>query len=94
MSDTAREAAHSVINQYEPVHDWVVDEAIDAYEAELQHQARDNDTADSNVLLTRSDFTGTVYVVTKWKDLGDGQIEAVEKYDVTEQFRKLVEQQS
>lgn len=42
-------------------------------------------------LLLRSGLTGTVYVVTRYKDHGDGRIEAQTKYDVTDQFLALVD---
>lgn len=40
-------------------------------------------------ILTRGGLTNRVYVVTKWRDLGNGNIEAVEKYDVTDQYGAL-----
>jgi hypothetical protein len=46
--------------------------------------------ANGQPLLMRSELTGTVYVVTSYKDLGEGRIEALKKYDVTDQFNALV----
>lgn len=40
--------------------------------------------------LMCSGLTNRVYVVTRYKDLGDGRIEAIEKYDVTEDFVALL----
>lgn len=40
--------------------------------------------------LLRSGLTGTVYVVTRYKELPTGHIEAQTKYDVTEDFNALV----
>lgn len=37
-------------------------------------------------MLMQSGLTGRVYVVTSYKDLGEGRIEASKQYDVTEQF--------
>jgi hypothetical protein len=37
-------------------------------------------------MLMESDLTGRVYVVTRYKDRGDGRYEAQTKYDVTDQF--------
>lgn len=42
-------------------------------------------------LLTRGGLSGRIYVVTKWRDLGNGAIEAVEKFDVTDQYDDLYE---
>ena len=39
--------------------------------------------------LLRSDFTGNVYIVTKYVDHGDGNFEAQEKYDVTDEFHAI-----
>lgn len=39
--------------------------------------------------LVRSELTGAVYVVTAYRYLDDDQIEAIKKYDVTEQFNAL-----
>lgn len=41
-------------------------------------------------LLLRGGFSNAVYVVTKWRDHGEGRVEALEKFDVTEQFDHLV----
>lgn len=40
-------------------------------------------------LLLKSDLTGAVYVVTKYKRLDSGVVEAIEKHDVTAQFNDL-----
>ena len=45
----------------------------------LHHQPR----------LFRSDLTGRVYLTTVWRDLGNGQVEAVTKQDVTDDFERL-----
>jgi hypothetical protein len=37
-------------------------------------------------LLSRSELTGRVYIVTRYTDHGDGRITAHEKFDVTAQF--------
>ncbi len=42
--------------------------------------------------LMRSTLTGTVYVVTRYKDLGEGRIEATQKYDVTDDFMFILGQ--
>jgi hypothetical protein len=41
--------------------------------------------------LLRSGLTGRIYVVTRYKvlDAEQGRIEAITKYDVTEQFKAL-----
>lgn len=41
------------------------------------------------VLLLRGGLTGRVYAVTKWRDLGEGRIEALVKHDVTDQYEAL-----
>lgn len=40
----------------------------------------------------RSELTGTVYAVTKWRDIDadKGTFEAITKHDVTDQFNALV----
>jgi hypothetical protein len=43
-------------------------------------------------ILTEGGITSRVYVVTRWRDLGGGLIEAVEKHDVTDQFEALAAQ--
>lgn len=40
--------------------------------------------------LLRSGLTGRVYVVTRYKELGDGRFESLEKFDVTDDFQALV----
>lgn len=35
-------------------------------------------------------LTNRVYVVTRYRDLGDGCIEALEKFDVTEDFEAIL----
>lgn len=42
--------------------------------------------------LVRSDLTGTVYVLTRYKTHPDGLVEALEKWDVTDQFNELVQE--
>lgn len=39
--------------------------------------------------LMRGGLSGRVYVVTKYKDLGNGSVESLEKYDVTDEFTAL-----
>jgi len=39
--------------------------------------------------LMRGGLSGRIYVVTRYRDLGDGLIEALEKYDVTEDFEAV-----
>lgn len=39
--------------------------------------------------LMRGGLSNRVFVVTRYKDLGDGMIEALEKYDVTDDFDVL-----
>lgn len=34
-------------------------------------------------------LTGRIYVATRYKDLGDGKWEALEKYDVTSDFMDI-----
>ena len=43
-------------------------------------------------MLMESPLTKRVFVVTSYKDKGDGIFEARQKYDVTEQFDALAEQ--
>jgi hypothetical protein len=43
--------------------------------------------------LLRSGLTGRVYVVTRYKVLDRGRIEALTKYDVTEDFEALTKEQ-
>lgn len=45
-------------------------------------------------MLMESPLTKRVFVVTSYKDKGDGIFEARQKYDVTEQFDALAEQRS
>lgn len=40
-------------------------------------------------LLRRSGLTNTVWIVTRYKHRENGLIEALEKYDVTDQFLKI-----
>lgn len=40
--------------------------------------------------LLCSGLTGRVYVVTRYKELGDGRFESLEKFDVTDDFQALV----
>ncbi len=42
--------------------------------------------------LMRGGLSGRVFVVTRYKDLGGGTIEALEKFDVTEDFNALLPQ--
>lgn len=39
--------------------------------------------------LMRGGLTGRVYVVTRYRDLGDGRYEALAKFDVTEDYEAL-----
>ena len=36
--------------------------------------------------LMQSPMTNSVYIVTKYEDMGDGNYRAIEKYDVTKEF--------
>ena len=40
-------------------------------------------------ILTRSEITDAVYIVTKYKILEDGLVDTIEKYDVTHEFDVL-----
>lgn len=40
--------------------------------------------------LLRSGLTGRVYAVTRWKVRPNGSIEAVKKFDVTDEFEALI----
>ena len=40
-------------------------------------------------ILTRSEITDAVYIVTKYKILEDGLVRTTEKYDVTNQFNAM-----
>lgn len=40
-------------------------------------------------ILVRSGATGSVYIVTKYRDHGNGNIEALEKHEVTQQYNTL-----
>lgn len=42
-------------------------------------------------ILTRSEITDAVYIVTKYKILEDGVVDAIEKCDVTDQFDAMTE---
>lgn len=39
--------------------------------------------------LLEGGLSGAIYVVTRYKDLGEGRWEASEKFDVTDDFRAL-----
>lgn len=39
--------------------------------------------------LMRGGLSGTIWCVTRYKDLGDNRFEALEKYDVTDNFHAL-----
>ena len=41
--------------------------------------------------LMRGGLSGRIYVVTRYRDLGGGAVEALEKYDVTEDYNAIVE---
>lgn len=43
-------------------------------------------------LLMRGGLSGAVFVVTRYKRHDDGLVEALEKFDVTDQFEALCEQ--
>lgn len=40
--------------------------------------------------LMRGGLSNRVYVVTRYRDLGNGSIEALEKFDVTEEFEAMI----
>jgi hypothetical protein len=40
-------------------------------------------------LLSRGWLSGRVFLVTRWRDLGEGRIEALKKTDITEQYEAL-----
>ncbi len=40
--------------------------------------------------LLLSQLTGKVYIVTKYKDLGNGKFKSIIKYDITGEFLKIV----
>lgn len=40
-------------------------------------------------LLTRGGLSGRVFLVTRWRDLGEGRIESLHKVDITEQYEAL-----
>lgn len=42
--------------------------------------------------LMRGGLSGRIYVVTRYRDLGDGFFESLQKYDVTEDFEALLEE--
>ena len=46
--------------------------------------------SDKPPLLMLSSLTNRVYIVTAYKDLGEGRIEARTKFDVTDQFEALL----
>ena len=39
--------------------------------------------------LMNSPLTGNMYITTKYKDLGDGNFQAINKIDVTEEFKSI-----
>lgn len=41
-------------------------------------------------MIYRGGFTQTWWCATRWKDLGDGHFEALEKYDVTGQIEEIL----
>lgn len=43
----------------------------------------------SSPLLMRGGLSDRVFVVTKWRDMGEGRVEALMKHDVTEQYDAL-----
>jgi hypothetical protein len=45
-------------------------------------------------MLMEGPITKSVFIVTRYKDLGDGTFQAYNKFDVTEQFDMLAEQRS
>ena len=47
--------------------------------------------AEQKPMLMESPITKRVYVVTSYRDNGDGTFTARKKYDVTDQFEKLSE---
>jgi hypothetical protein len=40
--------------------------------------------------LMRGGLSGRIYVVTRYRELGNGSVEALEKYDITEEFDAMV----
>lgn len=42
--------------------------------------------------LMRGGLSGRVYVVTRYRDLGNGTIEALEKFDVHDDFLAMIEE--
>lgn len=44
------------------------------------------------ILINRGPLSGRWYAVTRYKDLGDGNIEAQEKHDITEQITGIINQ--
>jgi len=42
-------------------------------------------------MIYRGGLSGTWWCATKWKDLGDGHFEAIEKFDVTGQIEEILE---
>ena len=40
--------------------------------------------------LRISEITGSVYIVTKYKDLGGGRFQAQEQFDITDNFRYVL----
>lgn len=43
-------------------------------------------------MLMLGPLTGRIYIATRWKDLGGGTFEAIEKFDVTSQFIAVKEE--
>jgi len=39
--------------------------------------------------LMRGGLTGRIYVATRYRELANGAVEALEKFDVTEDFERL-----
>lgn len=44
-----------------------------------------------NLLLRRSPLTGRIFAITRWKEHSDGTIEALDKFDVTDEFNALLD---
>lgn len=40
-------------------------------------------------LLMRGGLSGRVFLVTRWRDLGEGRVEALRKVDITDQYEAL-----
>lgn len=50
----------------------------------------DKPKAETGARILRSGLTDRFYVATRWIDRGDGNVEALRKFDVTEQVEEIV----